>query len=603
MSTSARRDLAAILMRVFRKLVDTSEPAGRRQVMLNDRVDLLYRLGTVGVVVHTIVISLLTYLFWDEVPHTDLLVWAVVMLVLGWTRGIVIYLFRNTERSVEDAALWASLFVLLIGLIGITWGYAGIWLVPDSTFEQVMYILLLGGTAAGTASTLAPLFFSIVIALSTSLIPLILRFATDGQFEQQVMAGGLVMFFMAMMATARNASDMITLALSLRLENADLVSSLEHERHALEISNRAKTRFLAAASHDLRQPMHAMSLTAAAFRLQDKGRDLDPLFDRLDRSIHTMDGLVTSLLDISKLDAGTVQVTRAPTRIIDVFSSVLSEAMVMADAADSRLETDPTDIVLVTDRTLLESIIRNLVGNAIRHAPGSTVRLSASPSDNGTVVISVCDDGPGIPEALHEHIFEEFFQVDGQSSSRGGLGLGLAIVSRLTHLLGGKVALAPQQYSGARFNVTLPNETAQLETTPADTDDADYLDDLDGLRVVGLEDDADGQAAVLDLMASWGCEAVAGQNAREIVASALVTQGGFVPHVVISDFQLSDGHHGPDEIRELRHHFEDERLPAALLTGETGSDRLRDLDAFGLEVLHKPVRADDLAKLLARIGR
>ncbi|MEO0962192.1 MAG: hybrid sensor histidine kinase/response regulator [Pseudomonadota bacterium] len=570
--------------------------------MLNDRVVLLFRQGITGVIVHTIVTGVLVYLFWDEVPQTHLAAWAAVMLVLGWTRGVVIYLFQHTDRQEGDAALWATIFVVLISLVGVTWGYAGVWLVPDSTFEQVMYILLLGGTAAGTATTLAPLYFAIVIALTTSLIPLILRFATEGQFEQQLMAAALVMFFMTMMATARNASNTITLTLSLRQENAALVSSLEHERHALEISNRAKTRFLAAASHDLRQPMHAMSLTTAAFRLQDKGRDLDPLFDRLDRSIHTMEGLVTSLLDISKLDAGTVQVTKEPTRISDVFSSVLSEAALMADAVESKLECEPTSLVLMTDRTLLESIVRNLVGNAIRHAPGSTVKLSARKSGEAVVVLSVCDDGPGIPEALHEQVFEEFFQVDDETSGGGGLGLGLAIVNRLTQLLGGSVNLVPDQSKGARFDVTLPYEAAQLDKSQTDVDDADYLDDLDGLRVVVLEDDVEGQAAVLDLMASWGCEAIAGQNANDIVTSAPVTQGGFVPQVVISDFQLSGRQDGPSEIRALRDHFANQQLPAALLTGETGSERLRELEALGLEVLHKPVRAGDLARLLARIS-
>lgn len=585
---------------LFARIVDSDVEAERQRILLKDRIDLLYSQGRVGVVVHTIVVCVLTYLFWQAVPTAQLAAWAVAMIILGWARGVAIYLFHKAKPDVHSAANWGALFVVLIGLVGIAWGYAGVFIVPNSYLEQVLFILLLGGTAAGTATTLAPLFAAIVIALSTSVLPLVVRFALDANFEQQLMGGALVMFYMAMMTTGRNASETITMALALRQDNADLVTSLECERGALEVSNRAKTRFLAAASHDLRQPLHAISLTVAAHRLKATPGDLEPLFDRIERSVNAMEGLVDSLLDISKLDAGTIRVRITLMDVGDVFSTVASETSAMAAATHCSIDAAPCDVVLPTDRTLLESVVRNLVGNAIRHAPGSHIVLSADMPNETTVLISVSDDGPGIPRDLQENVFEEFFQAGGASADQGGLGLGLAIVKRHVALLGGEIRLESEPGRGARFEVTLP---ATVDGSGIDTDEQHETVDatsLNGLCVAILEDNKDNQAALLDLVSIWGCEAIAGRNAYDVIHSAPVRDGGFIPHIIVSDYQLGGSYEGPSEIEKIREHFEYPALPAVLLTGDSSADQLRDQASSKLDVLHKPVRANELADLLIR---
>ncbi|MEP0069913.1 ATP-binding protein [Pyruvatibacter sp.] len=465
-----------------------------------------------------------------------------------------------------------------------------------------MFILLLGGTAAGTVATLASLPVLITIALSTSVIPLIIRLATDGQFEQQLMSGALVMYFMAMMATGRNSGSMADMAFSLKLENTELITSLERERHELEISNRAKTRFLAAASHDLRQPLHAMNLTVAAYRIREKSKGLEPLFDRVDRSTQAMEGLVNSLLDISKLDAGTVDVKTTPVSVDDVISAITSEASEMATAGNSRIIQEPSGIEIDTDPTLLGSIIRNLLGNAIRHAPGSTIDVSAYRHKNGDVVVSVSDDGPGIEPHLQERVFEEFYQADGASQDQGGLGLGLAIVKRLSVLLGGSITLSSIAGRGTRFEVMLPGHLSMEPIAMQEARIKPSPPALNDLCVAVLEDDKDSQAALLDLVCAWGCDALAGRNADEIINSPYVTDGGFAPQIIISDFQLGRSQEGPTEIALLRAHFKTPELPAILLTGDSSPDRLRQLASVHLDVLHKPVNPNTLADLLRRLA-
>ncbi len=591
---------AGRLPTLWGRLVDPNVPADRQRAMLNDRISLLYQQGTVGVVVHTIVISVLTYLFWDKVPHTPLVIWASAMIALGWARGVAIFLFQKVNPAADDASLWGTLFVGLITLVGLTWGYAGIFIVPDAALEQVLFILFLSGTAAGTVATLAPVFFAIVIALSTSLLPLIIRLTSDSHFEQQLMGGALIMFFMAMMATGRNASGMITLALSLRLDKTELVASLERERRELDISNRAKTRFLAAASHDLRQPLHAMNLTVAAYRLREKSDRLEPMFDRVERSVQAMEGLVNSLLDISKLDAGTVDVNPTPVSVDEVFLSASSEASAMASEAGCKILTAPNGIVLRTDRILLENIIRNLVGNAIRHAPGSTIDMSARHLKGGNVIISISDDGPGIHPDQHERVFEEFYQAQGASTDQGGLGLGLAIVKRLSSLLGGNIKLTSAQGQGARFGLTLKSDDVGANAELTKAEKSAEMPQLNGLRVVIFENDTDSQAALLDLVSVLGCEAVAGKSADEVLSNVLMADGGFTPEVIISYFQLDASLEGPAEIGKIRTHFNMPTLPAVLLTGDSSPDLLRRLAAGQLDVLHKPVNPDTLAMFLAK---
>ncbi len=589
--------------KLFLTLAGAEEGNSRERALLRERVELLYRQGIAGVAVHTVVVAALTALFWDSVPLGELLWWSVAMLAFGWIRGGFIVAFNRRDPETRDPVAWGAIFAVMIALVGITWGLGGVFVVPENALDQVLFILLLGGTAAGTATTLASMRFIILIALTTSLLPFIGRLALDGSSEQLLMAGALVMFFMTMMATGRNAGDSITQALSLRLDNLDLVAALSRERQELELSNRAKTRFLAAASHDLRQPLHAMSLTVAAYRLRDADGGFAPLFDRIDRSVQAMERLVNSLLDISRLDAGIVEVKSAPVDVRDVFSSIASEVAGAARLANCRIETDDRPVVMATDRTLLESIVRNLLSNAVRYAPGSHIQLSVEALGDDRVAVAVSDDGPGIPSDLQERVFEEFFQVDGTSEEQGGLGLGLAIVRRLSALLGGDVHLKSTPGEGSSFTVTLPRGhvagSAKADMAEAELDAAAGL--LAGVRVALIEDDRDGQAAMLDLMDAWGCEAVAGRNAAEIAGLVAELDGEFEPQVVISDFQLGAGREGPAEITALRRSLGKGALPAIILTGDGSPERLRDLDAQGLEVLHKPVNPRVLAARLAEI--
>jgi len=525
------------------------------------------------------------------------------MLVLGWVRGGVILLFNRAQVDETTAPEWGGRFIVLIGLVGVTWGYGGAFVLPDSTAEQVFFILMLGGTAAGTVATLGSVAPAILLALTTSLLPLIVRLALEGTFEQLLMSGALVMFFMAMTATGRNAGEMTRLALSLKLRNEDLVASLDREKQELAISNRAKTRFLAAASHDLRQPLHALNLTVAAYRIRDKSKELDPMFGRIDRSVQAMESLVNSLLDISKLDAGAITPSMESFRLDDLLAMLESEFSGLASEAGSTVSLQRSDITLHTDQTLLASILRNLIGNAIKHAPGSTVTVSAEARD-GTAYIRVEDNGPGIPPEVQDKVFEEFYQGETGPTDQGGLGLGLAIVRRLAQLIGGNVTLAPHAKVGACFEVTLPGvktsgaHVATPSTASPVAPDADIH--LAGRRIVVLEDDVHNRIAMLDLLEEWGCEAFGASNASALIEVLEQSDPGFEPQLILSDYQLGSGGNGIENIEQLRDHFAAREMPAVLLTGDAAPELLRQLAGLQLEILHKPVDTEQLAECLRR---
>lgn len=595
-SVSQSKSWAAL----FARLVDADLTTQRGQALLRDRVDLMYRQGFTGVAVHTIVVGMLAFVLWPAVDHAHLVAWAVVMVLLGWARGLLIALYLRAKNPSPNPSKWGALFILMITLVGVTWGYGGVAIVPPGQhFEQVMFILLLGGTAAGTVATLSSFRPAIVIALTTSVIPLIARLFVEGGTEQVFMAVGLVMYFMAMMATARSTSASVSEALALRFENVGLLEDLRHERAELEISNRAKTRFLAAASHDLRQPLHALNLTVAAYRLRTHHPDMVPLFDRVERSVQAMEGLVNSLLDISRLDAGIVEAKPAYIELQALFAEVIQEAEGATSSGLGRISFNGGGLGVITDPTLLETILRNLVGNALSHAPGADVWLAATLAEDDIVVISVEDNGPGIAEDLHASVFEEFFQAGSASADKGGLGLGLAIVKRLAVLLGSDVKLVPVEGGGARFEVRFARAHASrtsMKTTETGKSEAELLS---GLNVVLLEDDPDVRGAMKDLLLAWGCAVTDGVTLDDLQEGAW--QPGNVD-VVLTDLQLGHGVTGPDQVTRLRDEAHNAQMPAIVLTGNAMPEQLKELQADGFTVLHKPVDPRQLAAAIALVA-
>ena len=386
--------------------------------------------------------------------------------------------------------------------------------------------------------------------------------------------------------------------LELRIGQATL--ALRVKKEEAEIATLAKSRFLAAASHDLRQPTHALGMFVARLAQLRHDDETRRLIDSLQAAVQAMQDLLDGLLDISRLDAGTVQVQVRAFALSDVFDQLRAELGLVAVEKGLRLRILPTRAAVQSDPALLHRILLNLLSNALRYTQHGGVLLACRPMADGQHVrVEVWDSGIGIAPEHHQAIFREFYQVDNPERDRGkGLGLGLAIVDRAAQLLGYPLKMKSRPGRGTRFTIEVPLAPADapLSRRGAPRDNAG--DNLTGRVVMVIEDDALVREALVSLLLSWGCIAVQADG----LASALVQlEAGIVPDVIISDYRLRHDENGIDAIGRLRA-VVGHPIPACLTSGDTDPRLLQAAKEAGLILLHKPVRPAKLRSLVRHLA-
>ena len=375
-------------------------------------------------------------------------------------------------------------------------------------------------------------------------------------------------------------------------------SELREKKEEAEIATRAKSQFLAAASHDLRQPTHALGMFVARLGQLPHDAQTRHLVANLDASVRAMQDLLDGLLDISKLDAGAVQVNLHATPLNAIFEQI---RLAMLDAASDkglRLRVRPTSAWVRSDPVLLQRILQNLVANAVRYTQQGSVLLACRPSGDGPdsgarVRIEVWDSGIGIaPEHQHQ-VFREFYQVGNAERDRTrGLGLGLNIVERTAHLLGHSFTLRSSLGQGTRFTLEVP--LARADAAPPEPVQAPAITRLNGLAVMVIEDDALAAEGLVGLLASWGCTVLAADGQQQALAH--MAQSG-VPDVIVSDYRLRGGDNGIAAIDALRI-AAGHSIAACLMSGDTDQALITQARQAGLTLLHKPVRPAKLRSLL-----
>ncbi|MBX3680501.1 MAG: response regulator [Rhodocyclaceae bacterium] len=372
-------------------------------------------------------------------------------------------------------------------------------------------------------------------------------------------------------------------------------AELRTRKEDAERANLAKSRFLAAASHDLRQPMHALVLFISELSSRNHPPETRRLVRQIAASAEAMENLLDSLLDISKLDAGVLQPEIRPFAVQGVFDRLAADFRPVADDRGLRLRIRPTTAWALSDPTLLERILLNLLSNALRYTARGTVMLACRRSGDH-LRIEVRDSGMGIPRDAQEIIFQEFVQLDNPERARHkGLGLGLAIVRRLTELLGHPLSLRSAHGRGSMFTVELPRSEPQEERA---TEESPRIPgSLAGLTIAAVDDDQLALSSLNSLLSSWGCNVVAAESLERLQMDLALDS--VTPRALVSDFRLRGSYNGIEVIHAMRRRF-GEDLPAILITGDTGAATLQLAQAHKIALLHKPVRPAKLRALLQR---
>ncbi|HOW50032.1 MAG TPA: hybrid sensor histidine kinase/response regulator [Rubrivivax sp.] len=373
-----------------------------------------------------------------------------------------------------------------------------------------------------------------------------------------------------------------------------LEAQVAQRTQALEVAVAAKTRFLAAASHDLRQPAVAIGLMIGLVRERTLASDVRPLIERAHQAVGSLESLLQGLLDLSRLDSGTVQPRIAAVPLQAVFDAIHSHEAELAAAKGLRLRFRAQDLVLQCDAQLLEQLLRNLVANALRYTERGGVLVCARPRGRHQVLVQVWDTGIGIQAQQQAEVFDEFVQGHNPGrDSRLGLGLGLALVKRCAVLLGTHVQLRSVPGHGSCFGVLLPR--LERRAVARASEPATAAQPLSGRRLLVVDDDAAVRQALAARLVAWGASVTACDGLQGV--RDWLDAGHARPDMLLTDQQLGAGN-GLQVIAAV--HERHGAVPALLVTGNTAPAEIARFAASGVPLLHKPFRAEALLAAIER---
>lgn len=393
----------------------------------------------------------------------------------------------------------------------------------------------------------------------------------------------------------RRRTDELTHALR-RLEqlNEDLIEA----RDRAERADRAKTRFLAQAGHDLLQPLAAARLASAALAEMQTEPDGLRLSGQVERALASIEGLLKTILDISRLDAGVMVPEISMVALAPLLADLATEFAPIAERRGLDFRVVPCRAHVATDPIMLERILRNLIGNALRYTETGRVLVGVRRS-GAALRVDVLDTGPGIAADRHAAVFEEFHREHRRApDGEVALGLGLSIVRRLGEVLGHPVSVSSEVGRGSRFSIELEPIDADLVEAPCPGASARPPGDHLGRALIAVVDnDPEVRQATVDLVGRWGCETIAAAAAGEVIAR--VEALGRLPDLLLVDYHLDHGT-GLDAIETLTQAWERE-IPAIVVTADHGREIEERLAANGLELMRKPVRPAELHALVAHM--
>jgi signal transduction histidine kinase/CheY-like chemotaxis protein len=524
-----------------------------------------------------------------------LLVWLLVILldVIGHLFMAHAYHLHQGVRA--NWRPWAYGFVGFSVFEGLIWGVGAIYLFDPRAIVQLLLVgLVVCVICTGSLSAFGvylPAFYGLFL---TAAIPFMAISAWQGDFIHLSLAALILVYISGMLAVARLHNGNIMEMLRLRFENADLATALRVQKEAAEEASLTKTRFLAAASHDLRQPVHALGLFVGALRGYALEAAPAALVDRIEDSVNAMDGLFSALLDISRLDAGVVAPDIKAFPIAAILQRLERDYATEAAEKGLFLRVRGCNLWVRSDPVLLERILRNLVSNAVRYTDRGGVLVGCR--RRGLLRIEVWDTGRGILPAHIQHVFEEFFQIDNPERDRAkGLGLGLAIVRRLAGLLGHKIGVASRPGRGSVFRIDVPMAEAERQVPPKIAAAAM----AQGLIAV-VDDEVAIQEGMRSLLSGWGHGVVCAGSGDDILSR--LEAYAQAPDLIVCDYRLRGSETGAGVIGRLRARYGRD-IPGVLITGDTAPDRLEEASASGMLLLHKPVANSRLRAVVAHYLR
>lgn len=558
--------------------------------VMRDCVRALYAQMPQGIVIAVVVGATFVYVFKGRVAADVLWLWYGTICATQFAGWMVWRRFWKMQAGPHwDPLLWRSLYTArawtaaaLLGLM------AFLFFAPHFGESRWLTVLTLCGLAAGSITSYAyhpATMYGYLVLLAAPLWWRLVQYpVADSQVAHTIFA-----FYMGMVAwLGRNQARTLIGSIRIRHENTGLVAQLREKSIALEQASQAKSQFFAAASHDLRQPLHALSYYASLLKAQDRG---DTYVERIEQCIGSLDDLLEGVFDISRLDSGRVEAQMGPVAVDVLLRRLASLYEGAAAARGLRLRLRVRPVWAHSDVVLLERVLANLLSNALRYTEQGGVLLTVRQLGN-QLRLQILDTGVGIALDAQDRVFDEFVQLrNPQRDANKGVGLGLATVRRLCTLLGHRLSLRSVPGRGSCFELMLP-----VASAPCAIQSSEPTELHDRLRLQGralvVDDHTLVRESLVQTLVGWGLECDGAADAQE----ALSLAGQHTYHAVLCDWRLPEGRDGAEVITAIRA-MQPELALAALVTGETAAS-LSDV-AAGILVLRKPIRPLRLRALLS----
>lgn len=548
------------------------------------------------VLVQAVFPIVLCYVFYARASSTLIFSWISAILLLTIIRGYLTYGWYKPDVDARKTRLFEITSLTLSFIAGCLWG-ATILIMDFNAYPEASVFLnmIVFGLSAGSLG-IGSYWLEYFFIYNTPVFIIYTLGYLFGLPEPSYLLAILILFFWVLMiqiAMTFHRSNAQNISLNKR--NEKLAKNFDHQKQEAEKLAASRTRLLASASHDLRQPLQALNFFLSAIYSElrsDKGREI---YSKLEKCTESINELLSSMLDVSKLDAQVMILNNEPICMDNLLKELKQQFQIQADSKGLALVFQPCDCYVYSDAVLLRRVLSNLIINAISYTKRGKVEVRVHQNDG--VLIEIVDTGPGLTDEEQEYIFEEFYQLDNpERDKQKGLGLGLSIVKRLCLLMAIPMTLSSQKGQGSRFSLQLP--TCEAPMTVKNLPQLEARTITENKKILIIDDDATIRDSLSGLLSQWQCQVASAESADE--ACRIIQSDRYCPDLIIADYRLREHKTGVEAINQIKELMKDQQLPAIIISGDTEPSRLKEVASSGYELLHKPVKPAQLRMLIQR---
>ncbi len=526
------------------------------------------------------------WVLWDAANQKILTIGMALVIVVSVLRALAYKWYFTANNRDFQSRKWHYLAVGLSLVSGIVWGSAAVFLYPPNNPDYLVFLsVLMALVPLAPIAALAVYMPAFYAYYAPCISPYIAILAMQGGWPEKMTALLLMAMSVVMIKFAVEHNRALRETIRLRLKLLDKTKALERE-------SQIKTNFLAAASHDLRQPAHALGLFIDSLPPHVHDAPGKHMLSNMRIAFQGLQGMLDEMLDISRLDAKLVTANKHHFQLAILLKRLATEYREQAERKGIELRCRAQQVTIYSDPALLERIIRNLLSNAVRYTKNGGILITCRRRKN-TALIQVYDTGIGIAKHRQKDIFLEFTQINNPGRTHGqGLGLGLAIAERLARLLGHQITLRSEEGRGSVFSIYVDAPAASFSAgQPLPAPLPMRHDSLHVKSILLIDDDIAICESVSALLGQLGCKVVYASSPEAGLERA--NKLGVLPELLMLDYRLGDGRTAQDAITIL-HQALAKPIPTIIITGDTDPQRIKEAHAAGLLLLHKPLSSQRL---------